>query len=152
MDFLDNNKDLLTHEMKRKTKMENQRGFPGCFANLQTKLKNFPFYFTIPRLLSGNQKNRVKETVPFCSFKERSRSSNTNLCFTLLSLFEKQALTKNLHFFSLFLFKSRSAQPLSWTGLASFIAGWSAYGAWEQNMRATADVNARGRLVCSQEP
>ena len=72
MDFLDNNKDLPTHEMKRKTKMENQRGFPGCFANLQTKLKNFPFYFTILRLLSGNQKKKPSErNSPFLFFQKK---------------------------------------------------------------------------------
>ena len=39
MDFLDNNKDLPTHGMKRKTKMENQKRFSGGFVNLQIKLK-----------------------------------------------------------------------------------------------------------------
>ena len=105
MDFLDNNKDLPTHGMKRKTKMENQRGFSGCFVNLQTKLKKL-FLLTTPKLFSGNQgKFTESKKTAHSFFQSRSRSSNNNSSVSVPSLFYSP--------FCFFSFLSSTPLPLS---------------------------------------
>ena len=97
MDFLDNNKDLPTHGMKRKTKMENQRGFSGGFVNLQIKLKKtLPPHNSKTPLWKPRKVHRVKENSPFLLSKHVLKLKYQQLCFSPLTLFGNKLSPKKI--------------------------------------------------------